>query len=87
MPPKHLARGFFGRFHRKSCHVHHFAGLRDAKVGSYPRLKKTAKFVKSAVANGFFTDTIAAMNTSYIACSVISAGIGLGTLLLRRQAH
>jgi hypothetical protein len=56
-------------------------------AGSASGLKNTAKTVKSVVANGFFTDTIAAMNTNYIVCSVISAGIGLGTLLLRRLAR
>jgi len=56
-------------------------------AGSASGLKNTAKTVKSVVANGFFTDTIAAMNTNYIVCSAISAGIGLGTLLLRRLAR
>ena len=56
-------------------------------AGSASGLKKTAKTVKSVVANGFFTDTIVAMNMNFIGCSVLSASIGLGTLLLRRLAR
>lgn len=41
-------------------------------------------FCKKRVAERVLVDIIILMNTCYIACSVISAGFGLGTLLLRR---
>jgi len=43
--------------------------------------------VNFVVAKEFFTDTIATMNMNFTGCSIISVGIGLGTLLLRRQAR
>ena len=52
-----------------------------------PGLLRREIFAEKRVAEGILADIISCMNTSFIACSVMSAGIGLGTLLLRRQAH